>query len=202
MSVYSLLGWVADEDEMKLVDPTVNDFRFMCRVLVRALKTDRHESELGLRAEEILEDVANLLGCAEDNLEDVIAARIPIVLGAVLYGPLQPQPEKVKPGEYIRAEKLLALRCCYTLCFKEEGRAAIAANPRLAGCMFLRNTSIQYYIPLCAICRVHLLTKFLIRNIVFLFQNGVRQENCCCPKRQCINFEPKIVFILIMVLHN
>lgn len=162
MSVYSLLGWVADEDEMKLVDPTVNDFRFMRRVLVRALKTDRHESELGLRAEEILEDVANLLGCAEDNVEDVIAARIPIVLGAVLYGPLQPQPEKVKPGEYIRAEKLLGLRCCYTLCFKEEGRAAIAAIPRLAGGMFLQNTSIQYYIPLRAICRVHVLTKFLI----------------------------------------
>lgn len=137
---FSLIGWVANEKEMKLVDPTVEDFTLLHVILVSALKSSKHRSESGMLADERLEDIANLIGCADDNVSDVIAARIPIVLGAVLYGPLAAKPEKVKAGEYTEEEKLLALRCCHTMCFKKEGRDAIASIPRLAGGAFLTSS--------------------------------------------------------------
>lgn len=130
-----LIGWVANEEENEIANPTVNDFKFMRQILVSALKSENHtDSDYGVRGEEMLEAFANLVACADDNVSDVIAARLPVILGAVLYGPLQPDAtQKVQPGEYTNAEKLQALRCCYTMCFTPEGRAAIAATPRLAG---------------------------------------------------------------------
>ena len=132
---YMLIGWVANEQENHLANPTVSDFKFMRQILVRALKSDNHfESDTGVRAEEMLEGFANLVACADDNVSDVIAAHVPVILGAVLSGPLQADPSaKVQPGEYTKAEKLLAARCCHTMCFTPEGRAAVAATPRLAG---------------------------------------------------------------------
>ena len=196
--VFLLIGWVANEEENKLVDPTVSDFKYMRQILVVALKSSHHRSFVG--AQEILEGLANLVACGDDNVKDVIDARILIILGAVLSGPLYDESSKVgqsaannnkgnmlqagmpgmmglpgmmgfgipgmgtqssmpgimglgipgvgpsgpqaqsskklQCGEYTNTEKLLAARCCYTMCFKPEGRAAIAAIPRLAGGMF------------------------------------------------------------------
>ena len=130
-----LIGWVANEEENDIANPTVYDFRIMRQTFVRALQEDKHTvSDCGIRAEEMLEAFVNLVACADDNVSDVIGAHLPIILGAVLSGPLySDSPKKVQPGEYTLAEKLLALRCCLTMCFTPEGRAAIFAIPRLAG---------------------------------------------------------------------
>lgn len=134
MLMFVLIGWVDNEKENILADPTATDFSFMRQILVPALKSDNHyASEYGVRAEEMLVGIANLVACADNNVSDVIEARIPIFLGAVLAGPLQGGPStKVKPGEYTNNEKFFAARCCHTMCFKPEGRAAIFGMPRLA----------------------------------------------------------------------
>lgn len=129
-----LIGLVANEEENHQAHLSVDDFRLMRKILVRALKSDDHyAADSGVHAEELLEGIANLVACADENIGHAIAARIPIILGAVLAGPQQAvSTDLVRPGEYTKTEKLLAARCTHTMSFTFEGRAAIAATPRLA----------------------------------------------------------------------
>ena len=127
---------------------------------MRALKSDGHyAADSGVRAEEILEGIANLIACADENVSHMVAARVPVILGAVLAGPLQAEPTAgVKSGEYTNEEKLLAARCSHTMSFTPEGRAAIAGTPRLAAG------------PLLYCCLLDILLKLITIRWILAYQ--------------------------------
>ena len=148
-----VIGLVGNENEMNLAIANVSDFQKIQQVLLRALKSDHHrDEESEFKAHIMLEGIAILMECSEKNVDFVTDLHIPNLFGEVISGPLHANVlSSVKPGEYKKKEKENALRCCYTLSFKPQGRTAIAALPSLAVGMFSVHT-IQFFNTILKVC--------------------------------------------------
>ena len=154
MKAFFLISYIANEHENKDVHPSVQNLKFMIKMVQSALSFVGHQSKIyGFHADEVLEAISNLPGCSESNVRNMLEAGLLPLLARILDGPLydpskrspkeeradgvgEGQPEEsaspIKPKEYSLGEKTLAAKCCWALCFNAQARTAIASIPMLS----------------------------------------------------------------------